>query len=261
MLKMQRLRLSINYEDARQFLQDYAAVPLMFIAIYVVAIAYGPTAMRHRKPFKLTKCLFLWNSFLAIFSLCGFIVAFEEFYHVMATYGFHHSVCKQSKNDDYYTAWSLLFVFSKIFELVDTSFIILRRKPLQFLHYYHHITVIIFGWFSSTGPLGYARYIMTLNFFVHSIMYTYYALKTVHLVRIPRWVSMVVTTLQTTQMVVGCVVSIYAWLVLKAGKECEITYFNIKLSLICYGTYFILFVKLFVNAYLRQTHVNVSKST
>jgi elongation of very long chain fatty acids protein 6 len=29
---------------------------------------------------------------------------------------------------------------------VDTLFIVLRKKPLIFLHWYHHITVLLFCW-------------------------------------------------------------------------------------------------------------------
>jgi len=48
------------------------------------------------------------------------------------------------------------FCFSKLPELIDTVFIVLRKQPLIFLHWYHHASVLIYCWFSyqdysSTG--------------------------------------------------------------------------------------------------------------
>lgn len=48
------------------------------------------------------------------------------------------------------------FCFSKLPELIDTVFIVLRKQPLIFLHWYHHASVLVYCWFSyqdysSTG--------------------------------------------------------------------------------------------------------------
>ena len=34
-----------------------------------------------------------------------------------------------------------LFIYSKVFELVDTLWLTLRKAPVIFLHWYHHVTV------------------------------------------------------------------------------------------------------------------------
>lgn len=46
-------------------------------------------------------------------------------------------------------------------ELVDTLFIVLRKKPLIFLHWYHHITVLLFCW-HAFATLS-ARYALALS--------------------------------------------------------------------------------------------------
>ena len=79
---------------------------------------------------------------------------------------------------DHVTAlWTWLFVLSKLPELVDTVFIVLRKQKLIFLHWYHHITVLIYCWYSFSQYTAPARWFVVMNFIVHSIMYTYYAFK------------------------------------------------------------------------------------
>ena len=38
--------------------------------------------------------------------------------------------------------WTLLFVWSKIIELIDTLLLLLHGKELRFLHVYHHSSVL-----------------------------------------------------------------------------------------------------------------------
>jgi hypothetical protein len=42
--------------------------------------------------------------------------------------------------------WTFYFCMSKIPELLDTVFIVLRKRPLRFLQYYHHIVTMWFCW-------------------------------------------------------------------------------------------------------------------
>uniref|UniRef100_A0A1B0D5J0 Elongation of very long chain fatty acids protein n=1 Tax=Phlebotomus papatasi TaxID=29031 RepID=A0A1B0D5J0_PHLPP len=98
--------------------------------------------------------------------------------------------------------WTWLFVLSKLPELGDTIFIVLRKQPLIFLHWYHHITVLMYSWFSYTEYTASARWFIVMNYCVHSLMYSYYALRAMRF-HPPRFISMLITTLQLTQMVIG----------------------------------------------------------
>ena len=42
--------------------------------------------------------------------------------------------------------WQLMFMWSKFPELFDTVLLVLRGRPVIFLHWYHHITVLMFCW-------------------------------------------------------------------------------------------------------------------
>ena len=92
--------------------------------------------------------------------------------------------------------WAYVFVLSKVLELGDTVFLILRKRPLTFLHVFHHSTVLIACWYMPTQNAPAARWFGTINGFVHSIMYTYFTLQILGWYKIPRWISMCLTTMQ-----------------------------------------------------------------
>lgn len=150
--------------------------------------------------------------------------------------------------------WTWLFVLSKLPELGDTLFIVLRKQPLIFLHWYHHITVLIYTWFSYTEYTSSARWFVVMNYCVHSLMYSYYALRAMRF-KPPRAISMVITSLQLTQMIVGCAINIWAhdFLTSNSRSSCHISPLNIKLSIAMYFSYFVLFARFFYKSYLSST--------
>ena len=131
------------------------------------------------------------------------------------------SHCFQSfLETDHVTAlWTWLFVLSKLPELVDTVFIVLRKQKLIFLHWYHHVTVLWFSWYSYVGFTSTCRWFMIMNYAVHALMYTYYGIRASRLMKVPNVLAMVITTLQTLQMVVGCSINILAFYYLASGSR------------------------------------------
>ena len=132
-----------------------------------------------RPAFDLRGPLTGWSMFLAMFSIMGAARTLPEFMHTLYTHGFYHSLCIPSfiEQDRVSGFWTWMFVLSKVPELGDTIFIVLRKQKLIFLHWYHHITVLIYCWYSFSQYTAPARWFVVMNFIVHSIMYTYYAFK------------------------------------------------------------------------------------
>jgi len=145
-----------------------------------------------------------------------------------------------------------MFVLSKVPELGDTVFIVLRKQKLIFLHWYHHVTVLVYCWYSFSEYTAPARWFVVMNFVVHSLMYSYYALKAMR-IRVARSVAMVITSLQLLQMVVGCLVNYTAFTFKTKGMSCGVSETNLRLSLLMYSSYFILFARFFYNAYFAQS--------
>ncbi len=56
--------------------------------------------------------------------------------------------------------------------------------------------------------------------------------------------------LQLSQMIIGCGINLQAWQYKKDGEMCQVTDENLKVSLIMYGTYFLLFAHFFLGSYI-----------
>lgn len=85
---------------------------------------------------------------------------------------------------------------SKVVELGNTVFVVLRKRPLTFLHVYYHCSVLCVSWYLGSQGAPTARWFITMSLSVHSIMYAYYALQTARWVKIPKPFAMAITILQ-----------------------------------------------------------------
>ncbi|ETN69358.1 GNS1/SUR4 family protein [Necator americanus] len=198
------------------------------------------------------------------------------------------SLCSASDPHDVAAFWILLFTLSKVtlqhfqvVELGDTLFIVLRKKPLIFLHYYHHAAVLIYALHSGRKYLKCSenkqteiqfvpaaehsnpgRTFVFMNYFAHSCMYTYFAL-TVFGVRVPRWISMSVTIIQTIQMLAGVAITFIIYRVKteewmpyggelgeKVISSCQQSMGNLYLAFVLYTTFAALFLHFFYQAYI-----------
>lgn len=225
-------------------------VSLWSAALYVIAIFLGRKLMTSYERFNLSNALALWSGSLAIFSMIGTYRMLPNMYYALRHQDFYHSVCTVEWTYVPVVAfWTSLFSISKIIELGDTVFIVLRKQPLIFLHWYHHITVLIYTWYSYADRTSSGRWYITMNYAVHSVMYTYYALRALKY-RSPQWIRMGITLFQLSQMVVGVSIGVYVYRLKRAGTPCGITDNNMYLSFAMYFSYFLLFMKFFYDAYL-----------
>merc|ERR1712106_1029927 len=80
------------------------------------------------------------------------------------------------------------------------------RSLLFFLHWYHHVTVLLYSWSAYALPIPASPIFVAMNFCVHSIMYGYYFLMAMRIK--PKWFSAIyITIAQIVQMVVGVLVT------------------------------------------------------
>lgn len=218
--------------------------------------------MSNRPAFRLKKILTIWNISLALFSIIGTLRTLPELLHVLGRFGFYHSVCSPSFIEDVKPSgfWTWMFALSKVPELGDTVFIVLRKQNLIFLHWYHHITVLLFTWFTYSEYTAPARWFVDMNFMVHSLMYSYYALRSLGL-KMPKQMAMAITTSQIVQMIIGAYVIWYAWYRKSQGDACNITQATATFGLIMYLSYFALFANFFYNSYFVAAKSKQSSSS
>ena len=152
--------------------------------------------------------------------------------------------------------WSWLFCLSKMPELGDTFFIVLRKQPLIFLHWYHHVTVLLYTWYSCIEISGYSRWFTIVNSFIHSWMYSYYALKAMGF-KLPKWFAMTITILQIAQMFWGIFVTISAYYYAYIAQiQCNVLVKNLTFTTLMYLSYLMLFINFFKQTYFSDKHAN-----
>lgn len=230
--------------------------------VYVTLVFLGQAFMRSRPRYELRLPLVIWNLFLAGFSILGTIRVWPDLLYSLSKDGFLHTVCDNRYAYGITGFWAYMFIISKVPELIDTMFIVLRKQELIFLHWYHHATVLVYCWYSYADFTASGRWFMSMNYLIHAIMYSYYACKAMR-IRVPKFISQIITTGQLVQMVIGCYLNYVAWQTKLNSPNiaCQISENNIKYSFIMYFSYFILFFNFFYNAYIAKPKriMNLSK--
>ncbi|KAI6233451.1 GNS1 SUR4 membrane protein domain containing protein [Aphelenchoides fujianensis] len=237
------------------FIQRNWFLSIPFSIFYYTIIRVIQSAMRRRPPFALNNALFYWNAALSVFSFFALVRFSEDFVQTYLRYGFTHTICRTCNPSDVGGFWSFVFGCSKLLELGDTLFIVLRKRPLIFLHYYHHAAVVVYSAHSAAEHAAPAQAYGIMNMFVHWIMYAYYAYRATGK-RTSSWIPMAVTTIQTTQMLLGVGITCYVcWLkVMHPHIPCQQSFANIYLAFFLYLTFAVLFIHFFVCAYITKTH-------
>jgi hypothetical protein len=119
------------------------------------------------------------------------------------------------------------------------------------LHWYHHISVLLFCWHSYANKSSTGLYFVAMNYTVHAVMYFYYFLMCYRIK--PKWFNpQWITIMQISQMVIGSAVSIrsYYLLLSKGDTACQVKEENVFAGLLIYASYLYLFSVFFIQRFL-----------
>jgi len=237
-------------------------IPIVSSSLYVLMVFGLPRFIK--TGFDLKWPLALWNLFLSVSSglilIPWFLCVLHEF--IASGYSAHHIICmpygELARGLPIFlgTCYGCL----KIFEFGDTLFLILRKREVNFLHWYHHSTVLLYSWYCLMVLFPVANIFGLVNAIVHTIMYLYYFLASIG--QRPWW-GKHVTKLQIIQMCIG-LASTGVWtfwyltgqncgLFVNAAKGDDLEWADervvILASALLYGSYFYLFLKLYIQRF------------
>jgi len=192
-----------------------------------------------------------WNlflTFLSVVMLLGIGISLFKF-NIRA--GLFEAVCdsRGERWNGEILFYLVIFAFSKFGELFDTFFLIVRRRPVSFLHWYHHCTVLAYTWFAILVQFSPGNYFSVVNCFVHCIMYWYYYRRACGVyLSYDKFITMI----QMLQMILGVIVTA-VWTVLHlrdpATCPCRAPWVAIASGTVMYASYFYLFYIFFTKRY------------
>jgi elongation of very long chain fatty acids protein 6 len=230
-------------------------IPLMSVATYFMLIPTLRWLVATRGKWNVRTFAFYWNAGLSIFSWCGVFACVPVLVGSFFTHGLYFTTCAPATwygggLSGFFVA---LFIYSKVAELVDTYLLLLAKKPVIALQWWHHSTVLLYCWHSYSARIATGLWFAAMNYSVHSVMYGYFATVSTKYRKFVAPYAIFITLAQLAQMLVGMFVTIKAVMYQNAGLECHVNKTNSVLGLAMYASYFVLFFKLFIENYVTQT--------
>jgi len=224
---------------------SYVATTMYLLGLWVL-----PSFMENKPALNLKGLLIVWNLLLAIFSFIGMLRTVPQLGLMLRTFGFEYSICRAAQAG-YGTGasglWVTFFVFSKFAELIDTLFLILRKRKVGFLHWIHHASVLLYCWHAFMWEMPTGIYFAAMNYSVHTIMYFYYFLAAV--IQRPLSWGIYVTVLQILQMMAGILINVAHLVFFAQSAHCDGHLPNLAAAMLMYGLYLYLFVEFMVKRY------------
>merc|ERR1712217_718573 len=197
----------------------------------------------------------VWNFGISLFSAWGTWNLGGAIFNGLQREGLYYTICTDTtsilrlgEGRPAMLALSL-FCLSKIPELGDTVFLILKRKQVRFLQWYHHAATLLFCWLALATEYTPGIWFAITNYFVHSIMYMYFCLMTFKsLQKILKVIAPFITIIQIAQMFWGLIVNAIAVGSYFAGGSCQIKAVPVYPCVVMFASYAWLFSKLYFDA-------------
>ncbi|XP_025416892.1 elongation of very long chain fatty acids protein 4-like [Sipha flava] len=205
--------------DSWVFMRTPWPMFIILAAYLLFVLKLGPNMMKNREPYNIKHIMMIYNLAQTAYN----IYIISAVFLIPGTYTYLlNIVCIPDETESnrfykrqfYIQSWH--FVISKVFDLLDTVFFVLRKKQshVSFLHVYHHVNMVVTTWIFLRfikGQQGALCGIM--NATIHAIMYSYYFLAALGpQVQKYLWWKKYVTCLQIVQFIVGIIYGVYLFI-------------------------------------------------
>jgi hypothetical protein len=150
----------------------------------------------------------------------------------------HHSYL-----DNEYGRWCFYFVVSKLWGLIDTTFLVAKGKPVLFLQWYHHWITLFIAYIQAIVKIETLVWEVIMNSFIHFWMYGHYVISTIAPNKAG---NKLLTFLHTLQMVIGVGVVLYHTFSCQNKSRVDVP------GLMVYAVYLGLFVKYYFGRYAKK---------
>ncbi|KAJ9085474.1 Fatty acyl-CoA elongase/Polyunsaturated fatty acid specific elongation enzyme [Entomophthora muscae] len=194
-----------RFIPGKTFMSTYLEVLLMCVA-YLTVIFGGQYVMRNRKPIQMATLFRIHNAFLTVLSFGLWVLLLENVVPMLYSDGPFNAICASKSFTQRLELLYYINYLTKFYELFDTCFLVMRKKKLEFLHWYHHSMTALLCFTQLEGRTSVSWVPVVLNLGVHVVMYFYYFLATFG---IRCWWKKYITVTQITQFVVDLTVIYY----------------------------------------------------
>jgi fatty acid elongase 3 len=158
---------------------------ILSIVGYVLSLFVLKWWMRDRKRIDVTPFVVVHNFFLCLLSVAMLLgVVWEVTQRVVfqlpssSKGAVEVLLCDSDQllNRGGHIFWYYVFLLSKVYEFLDTYVIILKHRPVIFLHVYHHCITLVLTFVTMSTDVNVQWMAISANACVHVFMYYYYAM-------------------------------------------------------------------------------------
>ncbi|KAI8894132.1 GNS1/SUR4 family-domain-containing protein [Globomyces pollinis-pini] len=219
-------------------------------AIYFTTILSLKFIMRNREPMKLLYITAIHNLFLCFGSLGMFIAGGIAIYETIRLHNDPSDIFCSIHADTSVgmMPWALyIYYLSKFPELLDTVILVLKKKNVIFLHWYHHAIVMLMVWTWIESKITVSIFGLMLNTGIHVLMYWYYTASSFGW---NVWYKKYITKAQIIQFVLSFIV-LLPFAYYGTVKNCE-GWDYLYFSMIVNFSFLVLFCNFYLNAYKKK---------